>query len=767
MIKKTICFFLAVLFALSCACSGNGKTGDSSVFDLFMTALKSGQYAEAYSFISEKIAVDNSKGESGAAENTITLSEFEAFFGKLFNTLKVTEFDYTVNSDAPISDSKRSIGYSVRYKCEGIDDALTYDCEIALSAENGAWRLQWEPSCVIPHLDWNESVSRAVISAQRGDILTKDGTVIATNESLISVYAVLSEMVDQSTLIRRVAELDRISYDAAKDRLQSYLAKTESFHRLCREELMLLYTQLDELIELKEDETPEKLFKSVINDFMMIKQFRPDQIDADTLAMLEDIEGVHVDMSNYGSTRIYPHGSMLAHSLGYVGLATEAEVKSLNKDRPAEYGLYTTDSTVGKSGIEKTYEKELRGNDGFYYFVRRADGTVKTTLYRKECENGLDVHLNIDFDLQKRTEELMDVVMFGENTAGAVIVMNPKTGAVDALASYPTFDPNKFVIGFTDEEYQSLNSQQNKPFVDRTIRGLYPPGSTYKTFIAAAALDTGAISENYIFTGNIENDYWTPTGYGTWIWPSIKRTKVQNRTMPLNMANCMLHSDNIYFANAALKVGETKLIEYLDGLGMDSALPFELTTSRSQLINPNERMNYKLLADTGYGQGQVLITPLQLAVMFSALRNGGDLPTPRILDSMYKSSGIYSDRVMKTSYSAWIEDAISDSAIAKITPMLEAVVDPAKNGTGRSLRVPNCDVAGKTGSAEIGADKSRIISWFAGYRLNVDEQDERVVVVMLEVPDMTAYSMLKFQIARRLLMFEEQFDPNPSPDFGG
>ena len=345
--------------------------------------------------------------------------------------------------------------------------------------------------------------------------------------------------------------------------------------------------------------------------------------------------------------------------------------------------------------------------------------------------------------------------------------MNPKTGAVDALASYPTFDPNKFVIGFTDEEYQSLNSQQNKPFVDRTIRGLYPPGSTYKTFIAAAALDTGAISENYIFTGNIEDDYWTPTGYGTWIWPSIKRTKVQNRTMPLNMANCMLHSDNIYFANAALKVGETKLIEYLDGLGMDSALPFELTTSRSQLINPNERMSYKLLADTGYGQGQVLITPLQLAVMFSALRNGGDLPTPRILDSMYKSSGIYSDRVMKTSYSAWIEDAISDSAIAKITPMLEAVVDPAKNGTGRSLRVPNCDVAGKTGSAEIGADKSRIISWFAGYRLNVDEQDERVVVVMLEVPDMTAYSMLKFQIARRLLMFEEQFDPNPSPDFGG
>lgn len=760
--KRFLLIMLAFAFAFSCACSGNKDAGDKTVFDLFMNAVKNGQYAEAYSFISEKTAVENAAATSSKNSNTITLAAFESFWTNLTETLRITDMEYSVRSETEQNESKRSIQYGIRYKCDGIDD-LVYNCEIALATENGAWKLLWEPNCAIPDLDWGESVSRALLKAQRGDIMTKDGTVIATNEPLVTVYAVLSEIVDSSTLIRRIVELDGVNGEEAKKRLSGYLSKTESLHRLCKNELTELYMQLGELLEFTDEETPDSIFKSVINDFMLIKQFGSAQADAEVLSRLERIQGIHIDFKNYGSTRVYPYGSLLAHSLGYVGLASEAEVKSLNKDRDAVDGLYTTDSTVGKSGIERLYETELRGKDGFYYYIKRADGTVKTTLCRHECENGLDVYLTVDFDLQKRTEELLDVVMFGENTAGAVIVMNPRTGEVDALASYPTFDLNKFIIGFGDEEYKKLSEQENKPFLDRTTRGLYPPGSTYKVFTAAAALDTGTMTEDYIFTGKIENDYWTPTGYGTWIWPRIKRTAVTNRAMPLNMTNCMLHSDNIYFANAALKIGEEKMTEYLNGFGMSAALPFELTTSRAQILSPNERMNYKLLADTGYGQGQVLITPLQLATMFCALRNNGDLPKPRITDSMYKTNGVYSDRVMKNENETWLEDAVSEDTIKKIDPMLEAVVDPSGRGTGRSLHVTNCEVAGKTGSAEIGADKSRIISWFAGYRLNVDEQDERVVVVMLEVPDVTAYSLLKFQIARELLKFDDTPDPNAQP----
>ena len=233
-----------------------------------------------------------------------------------------------------------------------------------------------------------------------------------------------------------------------------------------------------------------------------------------------------------------------------------------------------------------------------------------------------------------------------------------------------------------------------------------------------------------------------------------------NRLLPLNMTNCMLHSDNIYFANAALMIGAEKFVTYLDNFGMDQALPFELSVARSQVIGNMADMNYKMLADTGYGQGQVLVTPLQLATMYCALCNGGDLPTPRITSGFYRTNGIKYECVESTEYTTWIENAVSDQTINTLIPMLQAVVDPTGRGTGRSLRVTNVDVAGKTGSAEIGGDKSRIISWFAGFRLNIDVEDERVVVVMLDVPDVSPYTTLKFQIARELLKLAEPFDPN-------
>ena len=131
--------------------------------------------------------------------------------------------------------------------------------------------------------------------------------------------------------------------------------------------------------------------------------------------------------------------------------------------------------------------------------------------------------------------------------------------------------------------------------ISRAVDGSYPPGSTFKAFVAAAALEQNVVNENYIFTGNIVNDYWTPTGYGRWIWPAIKRTRVFNRTEPNNMTNAMLHSDNIYFADIALKIGEERFISYMEKLGLGSKLPFELGSGRSQVIGKNSEMNYKML----------------------------------------------------------------------------------------------------------------------------------------------------------------------------
>ena len=610
---------------------------------------------------------------------------------------------------------------------------------------------------------WGDTFDRATLAAERGDIVSH-GAVVATNVRLVTVYALLSEIAPKNVLTDEIMQENAgmSEQDAEKEADRLY-SDAEYLNTRFSAEFDAAAAEIAAVLGLDAAELRTKFGKNT-NEFITVYQAMPDEVTVEQQEQLNAVNGVHVDTEHYGSKRYYPYGSLLAHTLGYISFATWEEIQTYNEGRDPNDGLYTTDSKVGKSGIEKLYERELRGKDGYYFFIRGTDGAVKKVIYRKDKVDGSDVMLTIDFKLQQRTEELLDLVLFGTDTAGAVVVMNPKTGEVNAIASNPSYDLNRFIKGMSGDEYKALEEQENEPLRNRAARELYPPGSTFKAFTAAAALDTGTVNENYVFTGYIDNDYWKPTGYGEWPWPRIKRTRVYHRTEPMNMTNCMLHSDNIYFADVALKIGQEKFIAYFnEKLGMDKSLPYELGAARSQLYSRGSVMDNKMLADSGYGQGQVLVTPLQLAAMFSAFANNGDMPTPRITDGLYVTDGVEYKCIRESEYSVWMEDAISTNAINKIIPMLQGVVDPNKNGTGRSLRVTNVDVAAKTGSAEIGKDKTRMYSWFAGFRLNVAQEDERVVIVMLDVPDSGAYSSLKFQIARELLKLDDTPDPNAPP----
>ena len=648
------------------------------------------------------------------------------------------------------------------YKTQSAGD-LTNEYEMTLLKENNLWRVVWQPSHIFPDMAWGDTFDRATLAAERGDIVSH-GAVVATNVRLVTVYALLSEIAPKNVLTDEIMQENAgmSEQDAEKEADRLY-SDAEYLNTRFSAEFDAAAAEIAAVLDLDAAELRTKFGKNT-NEFITVYQAMPDEVTVEQQEQLNAVNGVHVDTEHYGSKRYYPYGSLLAHTLGYISFATWEEIQTYNEGRDPNDGLYTTDSKVGKSGIEKLYERELRGKDGYYFFIRGTDGAVKKVIYRKHKVDGSDVMLTIDFKLQQRTEELLDLVLFGTDTAGAVVVMNPKTGEVNAIASNPSYDLNRFIKGMSGDEYKALEDQENEPLRNRATRELYPPGSTFKAFTAAAALDTGTVNENYVFTGYIDNDYWKPTGYGEWPWPRIKRTRVYHRTEPMNMTNCMLHSDNIYFADVALKIGQEKFIAYFnEKLGMDKSLPYELGAARSQLYSRGSVMDNKMLADSGYGQGQVLVTPLQLAAMFSAFANNGDMPTPRITDGLYVTDGVEYKCIRKSEYSVWMEDAISTNAINKIIPMLQGVVDPNKNGTGRSLRVTNVDVAAKTGSAEIGKDKTRMYSWFAGFRLNVAQEDERVVIVMLDVPDSGAYSSLKFQIARELLKLDDTPDPNAPP----
>ena len=769
--KRFFCFILSSLMLLSlcctvffaAGCSRETASGDEQAFTLFMNSIRNGQFTEAFSFISAHVAPENAVDDSiEAYKNTITLAQFEKRYESLFSLLGVNDIEYNIAEENVSGNSKKVIKYTMTYKTQSAGD-LTNEYEMTLLKENNLWRVVWQPSHIFPDMAWGDTFDRATLAAERGDIVSH-GAVVATNVRLVTVYALLSEIAPKNVLTDEIMQENAgmSEQDAEKEADRLY-SDAEYLNTRFSAEFDAAAAEIAAVLDLDAAELRTKFGKNA-NEFITVYQAMPDEVTVEQQEQLNAVNGVHVDTEHYGSKRYYPYGSLLAHTLGYISFATWEEIQTYNEGRDPNDGLYTTDSKVGKSGIEKLYERELRGKDGYYFFIRGTDGAVKKVIYRKDKVDGSDVMLTIDFKLQQRTEELLDLVLFGTDTAGAVVVMNPKTGEVNAIASNPSYDLNRFIKGMSGDEYKALEEQENEPLRNRAARELYPPGSTFKAFTAAAALDTGTVNENYVFTGYIDNDYWKPTGYGEWPWPRIKRTRVYHRTEPMNMTNCMLHSDNIYFADVALKIGQEKFIAYFnEKLGMDKSLPYELGAARSQLYSRGSVMDNKMLADSGYGQGQVLVTPPQLAAMFSAFANNGDMPTPRITDGLYVTDGVEYKCIRKSEYSVWMEDAISTNAINKIVPMLQGVVDPNKNGTGRSLRVTNVDVAAKTGSAEIGKDKTRMYSWFAGFRLNVAQEDERVVIVMLDVPDSGAYSSLKFQIARELLKLDDTPDPNAPP----
>lgn len=500
-----------------------------------------------------------------------------------------------------------------------------------------------------------------------------------------------------------------------------------------------------------------KVSSSVYNGVALVAELQKTRFDEDVLSELAEKGrpyGVIVSDSAMSTSRYYPQGSMLAHVLGYMGSMSadgaDEMVNSLNEGRTELDGLYTKYSRVGASGLEQVYEKQLRGYDGYRVYISSKDGQNKRTITEKPAQNGLDVQLTVDYELQQKAEALIKNTIYGDVTGGTVIVMNPETGKIEAMCSYPDYDLNLFSTGITAEEYAAL-SEVKGTFTNKATQGRFIPGSVIKAITAAAALTNHVIDTDYVFDGEIVNDTWRiPEKYGsTAATDRIKRDKVKRRNEPLNMRNAFVHSDNIYFANMMLKMGDTRFEEYWNSLRMNENIDFELPVASSQYKQKDAERTIITIAETGFGQGTMLVTPLQLAATYCAFANGGSIPVPYIVDGLYKDEGTEYTEVEKTTPRMWKENAIKGHICDDITEMLKDVTSPLYNGTASQLYVRSCTVAGKTGTAQ--TTKGRNNSWFIGYRTGVSAENARLCLVLLEVPSDKEYSSLKLKIARELL----------------
>ena len=570
-----------------------------------------------------------------------------------------------------------------------------------LEGEDG-YKLVWDNSLIFPNLASTDKVRVSTTQANRGEILDRNGRVLAGKGTASSVGIVPGKLENREEAIAKIAELLETTPEVIEKKLSAQWVKDDSFVPIKTiprvEEIELLKVEPDEDV-LKEKERHESLL-------------------AIPGVMISDVE-----------VREYPLGEAAAHLVGYVQSVTAEDL-----EEHAGEG-YTANSVIGRSGMEGLFEKELKGQNGCRIYIVNSEGKEKEELACILVQHGQDIKLTIDASLQIALYE-----QFQEDKSCSV-AMNPYTGEVLALVSTPSYDNNDFIMGLSSEQWTALNDDEDKPMYNR-FRQVWCPGSTFKPVTAAVGLESGAIDPNEDY-GNVGLSWQKDASWGSYYVTTLHAYE------PVILENALIYSDNIYFAKAALKIGYEEMESSLTQLGFNAELPFEIKMAKSQYSNSESIETEIQLADSGYGQGQVLVNPLHLACIYSAFCNEGNIIKPYL---------VYQNEV-STEY--WISGAFSSETASRVLEGTKKVVNDS-HGTGYAAHRDDIVLAGKTGTAEIKASKDDTsgteLGWFAVF--TAEETVERPILIISMVEDVKGRGGSGYVVKKDSLVLEEWFSRN-------
>ena len=570
-----------------------------------------------------------------------------------------------------------------------------------LEGEDG-YKLVWDNSLIFPNLASTDKVRVSTTQANRGEILDRNGRVLAGKGTASSVGIVPGKLENREEAIAKIAELLETTPEVIEKKLSAQWVKDDSFVPIKTiprvEEIELLKVEPDEDV-LKEKERHESLL-------------------AIPGVMISDVE-----------VREYPLGEAAAHLVGYVQSVTAEDL-----EEHAGEG-YTANSVIGRSGMEGLFEKELKGQNGCRIYIVNSEGKEKEELACILVQHGQDIKLTIDASLQIALYE-----QFQEDKSCSV-AMNPYTGEVLALVSTPSYDNNDFIMGLSSEQWIALNDDEDKPMYNR-FRQVWCPGSTFKPVTAAVGLESGAIDPNEDY-GNVGLSWQKDASWGSYYVTTLRAYE------PVILENALIYSDNIYFAKAALKIGSEEMDSSLTGLGFNEELPFEIKMAESQYSNSEGIETEIQLADSGYGQGQVLVNPLHMACIYSAFCNEGNVIKPYLV---YQKDAV-------AEY--WIPGAFSNETASRVLEGTKKVVNDS-NGTGYAAHRDDILLAGKTGTAEIKASKDDIsgteLGWFAIF--TAEDTVERPILIISMVEDVKGRGGSGYVVKKDNLVLEEWFGSN-------
>ncbi|UCE39820.1 MAG: penicillin-binding protein 2 [Candidatus Aminicenantes bacterium] len=522
---------------------------------------------------------------------------------------------------------------------------------------------------------WRQSeanrIREIILPPQRGLIEDRNGIILATNIASFQISIIRENCQDIEQSYQKISRLLGLELSVLRERIEKY-----KFLPMFQPIVIMDNLDVNEVsrVKARQAEFPE-----------LIIQSEP--------------------------KRNYPYEALAAHVLGYLQEISQEEIRqSISQRRPGDL--------VGKTGIEKEYESLLVGKEGRVLEIADSLGRRVGEISRVGSYPGRDIRLTLDFALQRKAEELL------EGREGAVVVLDPRTGEILALASFPTFDPNKFISRFSPEEWLNLLRDPDFPLENRAIRGLYAPGSIFKLAMSLGVLDSQVVSEwkTYYCTGSTRIyghpfACWFKGGHGS-----------------VNLINGIKNSCNIYFYQVGKLMGIEEIAKYARMLGLGSLTGIDLPGEKEGLV-PDPDWKRKVRNEPWYpgetisvsiGQGPIQVTPLQIAAYTALFANRGKSVSPYL----YKNKSVPTSEGQ-----ADIQESIFEKVI---TGMWKSANE---GGTGRAASVQGFDVCSKTGSTQVVStatakklgEREKIIkthSWFTGFAPR--ENPEIVVTIIVE-----------------------------------
>ncbi len=483
-----------------------------------------------------------------------------------------------------------------------------------------------------------------LLAPLRGRIMDRTGTEVASNRQNFRVVLIREQTEDVERTLDRLSDLVEVPED-------------------------------DRLRVLKETRRKRGFVPIPVMENLTWEEFSRINVHS------PELPGIHLEV---GEKRHYPYGNLFAHTVGYVGAVSERDLRNLEPDPLLELPGFR----IGKSGIEKYYDQPLRGTAGTSRVEANAYGRVIRELSRQEGDPGEDLELTIDVRLQNFAVERM-----GEESAAAV-VLDIHSGDILSMVSVPSFNPNSFTTGISVKEWEGLRSNPKNPLTNKAVTGQYPPGSTFKMIVALAALEAGVISPDYkvycaghTMLGKHKFHCWKRGGHGK-----------------LGLIESIEQSCDVYFYDIARKVGIDKIAEMAEQFGLGEKLDLDLYGEKKGLIPTmawkqarlGERWQVGDTYNAGIGQGYVLTTPLQLAIMTARLANGGKKVNPRLIRNKFQSiDGLDASAAPE-------EIGVSKSAMQYVLKGMYDVVNGSKGtAKGSKIDLNDWEMAGKSGTAQV------------------------------------------------------------------